>query len=323
MSRWQSNEGRGQKSKKTARRGRGATGGGNRSRSKSGKKISQSSAAWLERQSKDQYAKRARDERSPSRAIYKLEHIDKSLRGNGRSRSGLFRKGDVVVDLGASPGGWCLYASKEIGPTGKLVAVDLLPLDRPTMTSLERDENAADFYFAQGDFNSLAVKEYIVDALRHEGEDFGDDGTINQVETLLQYRADVVMSDLAPNFTGDQRTDALRTMLLCEHALMFAAGSTCFTAGADREIEDAAGRMPNISWQDIGLLHLGGSFLCKFFQCGKENERELIGTTKGLFAEAKVIKPPASRKQSAEQYLLATGYQGTPLLRYLVDKYRL
>jgi len=280
-----------------------------RSRGKS-KKISQSSVKWLARQSKDQYVKRARDEGSPSRAVYKLEQIDKSaLRGR------LFKKGDSVVELGAAPGGWSLYASEQIGPKGRLVAVDLLPLDARAMTELETAESGADFYFAQGDFNSLQVKEYIADALRIEDEDTGGDSD-NQVEALIRYRADIILSDMAGNFTGDQRTDALKTMSLCENALMFAAGSTCFTTSDanNKDMKVLLQISSNTPWQTIGLLRAGGSFLCKFFQCGKENERELIDAARRLFTDTKVIKPPASRKESAERYLLATGFRGTPSL---------
>lgn len=183
------------------------------------------------------------------------------------------------------------------------------------MTELERDENAADFYFAQGDFNSLQVKEYIADALRNKNEDIGGDSD-NQVEkALVRYRADIILSDMAANFTGDQRTDALKTMTLCENALLFAAGSTCFTTtdACNQDMKVLMQLSSNTTWQDTGLLRIGGSFLCKFFQCGKENERELIDAARRLFTNTKVIKPPASRKESAEQYLLATGFRGTPL----------
>mmetsp|Transcript_22344 Transcript_22344/g.33449 ORF Transcript_22344/g.33449 Transcript_22344/m.33449 type:complete len:104 (+) Transcript_22344:78-389(+) len=100
---------------------------------------------------------------------------------------------------------------------------------------------------------------------------------------------------MAANTTGDKLTDALRTMSLCEDAMMLAAGSSCF----DEFHEEI---------NDVGLLRKGGTFLCKFFACGKEHEQDLMTAAKNRFKYATVVKPPASRKESAELYLFATGY---------------
>lgn len=281
-------------------------------RKTSGKKHSQSSAKWLQRQAKDPYAERARKEGRPSRAYYKLEQIDEMIQRQGSSDSrhgqrrrrgdggsGLFRKGDIAIDLGAAPGGWSVYASKKIGPSGKLVAVDLLPLNQKTMRSLENDESMADFYFARADFNSFMTKEFISEAIS---------GSDNE----LQCQADVIMSDMAANFTGNKSTDALRTLALCENALQFAAGTSCFDPPASlaskpqKHDEESSPK----SWKDIGLLRVGGSFLCKYFQCGKENERMLLDTAENRFEDVRVLKPMASRNESAERYLLARGLKG-------------
>lgn len=279
--------------------------GGRQGRKTSGKKHSQSSSSqwWLRRQSKDLFAERARKEGRPSRAYYKLEQIDELIQKQGRAKSssrrrkrgddegGLFRRGDIAIDLGAAPGGWSVYASKKIGPSGKLVAVDLLPLDPKTMHSLENDVSMADFYFARADFNSFMTKEFISEAI--------SEGSDNQ----LQCRADVIMSDMAANFTGNKSTDALRTLSLCENALQFAAGTSCFD-------DPPAQELPPKSWQDGGLLRVGGSFLCKYFQCGKENERILLDTAKNRFEDVRILKPMASRKESAELYLVARKFKG-------------
>ena len=277
----------------------------------SGKKHSQSSAKWLQRQAKDPYTERARKEGRPSRAYYKLEEIDELLRRqeksnskNGQRRkrddgSGLFGKGDVVIDLGAAPGGWSVYASKRIGPTGKLVAVDLLPLDQKAVHSLETDESMADSYFAQADFNAFTTKDFISEAIT----DGRDNAEVCQ--------ADIIMSDMAANFTGNKSTDALRTLALCENALQFAAGASCFDPPASKSPKhDEAIESSPKSWQDVGLLRLGGSFLCKYFQCGKENERMLLDTAENRFEDVRILKPKASRKESAERYLLARHFKG-------------
>ena len=285
-----------------------SNGGRHGRRTSGGKKHSQSSAKWLQRQAKDQYAERARKEGRPSRAYYKLEQIDEVIQKQERSKSsqrrkrgngdsGLFRKGDIAIDLGAAPGGWSVYASKKIGPSGKLVAVDLLPLDQKTMHYLENDESMADFYFARADFNSFMTKEFISEAI--------SDGSDDE----LQCQADVIMSDMAANFTGNKSTDALRTLSLCENALQFAAGTSCFDPPASKPQKHDKESAPK-SWQDVGLLRVGGSFLCKYFQCGKENERMLLDTAENRFEEVRILKPMASRKESAERYLLARQFKG-------------
>jgi 23S rRNA (uridine2552-2'-O)-methyltransferase len=219
------------------------------------RKVTKSSRAWLDRQASDEYVKKKGD--SPSRSIFKLEQIHKKhsfLRGNnGRSPK-------VVVDLGAAPGGWSLYASRHLSPSSTLLAVDLLPLDEQTHAKLEQAPH--EFHALQGDFTSAQMQ----DEIRKYGS--AASGAVN-----------VVLSDMAPNFLGDARTDALRTMHLCEHVLHFS--------------------MP--------LLHPGGTVLMKFFATGTNELAELARSCH--FSTVKVIKPPASRKQSSEQYLLAMDYK--------------
>lgn len=270
-------------------------------------KLSQSSAKWLRRQAKDQYAELARKEGLPSRAYYKLAQIDELIRRQEKSKPGrrqrrsgrrddcgLFRRGDACVDLGAAPGGWSIYASRQIGAEGKLVAVDLLPLDQKVLLTLETDEGLA-FVFSKADFNCSMTKDFIANAISNGAGDG------------LRYQADVIMSDMAANFTGNKSTDALRTLALCENAMQFAAGLSCFDPATNISTNDNASAK---IWQDVGLLRSGGSFLCKFFQCGNENERMLLETAERRFEDVRVVKPPASRKESSERYLLARGFKG-------------
>ena len=196
-----------------------------------------------------------------------------------------------MIDLGAAPGGWSKYAARKIKSNGLLISVDLLPLDDGVVNAIDRDSSSPQFFELQGDFTKLHVRNDILDLIQEKN---------SKLEDSRAFGADCVISDMAANFTGDQSTDALRTMNLCEEALMLAAGTSCFDeryiAGSDRELD--------------GILHRGGSFLCKYFACGKDGEIDLMEATRRHFKLTSVIKPKASRKESAELYLFATGYKG-------------
>jgi 23S rRNA (uridine2552-2'-O)-methyltransferase len=112
--------------------------------------------------------------------------------------------------------------------------------------------------------------------------DFFDPGAPGRLKALLDGPADVVLSDMAANATGHRKTDHLRIMVLAETAAMFA-----------REV-----------------LRPGGAFLCKVLQGG--TEAELLTSLKRDFATVKHVKPAASRSDSAELYVLAQGFRGTP-----------
>ncbi len=140
-----------------------------------------SSARWKQRQASDPYVQRAQKEGWRSRAVYKLEEIDKKQR--------LFHNGSVVVDLGAAPGGWSQYAAQKVLPKGRIIALDLLEME-----SLEGVQ------FIQGDFT--------------------EDDALQQLRTALgEAKADLVMSDMAPNITGMRSVDQPRSMYLAELAL--------------------------------------------------------------------------------------------------------
>ena len=142
------------------------------------------SGHWRRRQGRDAYMSRASREGWRSRSVYKLEQVDSRVR--------LFRKGMVCVDLGACPGGWSQYAAAKIGSAGRLLAVDLKPMD--PIPGVD---------FIQGDFTAAEIRERLADAL---------DGR----------RAGLVMSDMAPNITGYPAVDQPRAMHLAEVALEFA-----------------------------------------------------------------------------------------------------
>jgi 23S rRNA (uridine2552-2'-O)-methyltransferase len=239
------------------------------------KKQSKSSQNWIQRQRKDEYVQKAQAMGLPSRAAFKLQEINeihypalikkKGITTSGKNKR-LLQPRMNVVDLGASPGGWSLYASTQV-KEGTIVAVDLLPLD-DTKISL----NLPNFHFIQGSFTESETKQHITD--------------------VMNERANLVMSDMAQNFLGDRQSDALRTLNLCEQALNFSVGGSCFDSSYSPELDE-------------GLLAPGGSFLCKFFSCGKDNEEDLMQAAKRAFRFVHVIKPKASRKESSEMYLLA------------------
>jgi 23S rRNA (uridine2552-2'-O)-methyltransferase len=157
----------------------------------------------------------------------------------------LITRGALVVDLGAAPGGWSQVAVQR---GARVVGVDLLAVD-PVPGAV----------MLQGDFTELAVQERVI------GEIGG--------------KADVVLSDMAPNTTGHAATDHLRIMALAEAALDFA----------------------------VDVLADGGAFAAKVFQGGAE--RQMLEQLKRCFGVVRHAKPPASRKESSELYVVATGFR--------------
>ncbi len=210
-------------------------------RVKTANKRSLSSQKWLERQLNDPYVARAKREGYRSRAAFKLLEIDEKYK--------ILKPGQKIVDLGAAPGGWSQIAAKVVGPKGKVVGIDLLPID------------------------PMAGVEFIE-------LDFLDESAPGRLIEMLGGPADVVMSDMAANTTGHKKTDHLRIIGLAEAAIYFA-----------REI-----------------LAPGGAFVAKVFQGGTENQ--LLADLKRDFAVVRHVKPAASRADSAELYVLATGFRG-------------
>jgi 23S rRNA (uridine2552-2'-O)-methyltransferase len=146
---------------------------------------SKSSGRWLQEHHSDPFVLRARAEGWRSRAVFKLEEIDR--------REKLLKPGMVCLDLGAAPGAWSQYARRRVGRTGRVIASDILEME--PITGVE---------FVQGDFREEAV--------------------LQQLEALLPQRAaDVVLSDMAPNLSGMDSVDQPRSMYLAELALDMAS----------------------------------------------------------------------------------------------------
>lgn len=185
----------------------------------------------------DPFVRRARAEGWRSRAVFKLEEIDR--------RERLLRPGQVCIDLGAAPGAWSQYAKRKVGRGGTVVAADLEPIE--PIPGVE---------FIQGDFREEAVLEAVV-------------------ARLPEGRADVILSDMAPNLSGIDAVDQPRSIYLAELAL------------------ELAGR----------VLKGDGAALIKIFQGA--GFQELVRAARQQFAQVKLVKPGASRARSPELYLLA------------------
>jgi 23S rRNA (uridine2552-2'-O)-methyltransferase len=146
---------------------------------------SKSSHQWLKKHFDDEYVKRAQREGWRSRAVFKLEEIDKKYR--------LLRPGMTVVDLGAAPGGWSQYAAKVLAGKGRIVALDILEMD--ALTGVE---------FIQGDFTEDEALDLLMNNLGESG-------------------VDLVLSDMAPNISGMRAVDQPRSIYQVELAVDFAA----------------------------------------------------------------------------------------------------
>lgn len=216
-----------------------------RIRAKKGRTASQ--RRWLERQLNDPYVAEAQRRGYRSRAAFKLEQLDDKFH--------FLKAGCRVIDLGAAPGGWTQVAAARARSAasggGKVVAVDLLPMD------------------------PIAGAEIL--ALDFLAEDAPE-----RIRAALGGNADVVLSDMAPPTTGHHATDHLRIMALAEAAAAFAAE----------------------------VLAPGGTFVAKVWQGGAE--KSLLEGLKQAFEKVRHVKPPASRADSSELYVVATGFRGRP-----------
>jgi 23S rRNA (uridine2552-2'-O)-methyltransferase len=200
---------------------------------------SKSSARWLKEHFSDPYVKRAQAEGWRSRAVFKLEELI--------DRDRLLKPGMVIVDLGAAPGGWSQMIRERVGGAGRIVALDILPM-----------QGISGVEFIEGDFRDEAV----VQALE---------------TTLGGVKADLVLSDMAPNMSGVDEVDQARAMDLAELAQEFA-----------RE-----------------HLKPGGAFLTKLFQ-GRGFD-EYLKNLRKAYERVSMRKPKASRARSSEVYALALG----------------
>lgn len=208
--------------------------------------------AWLADHVNDPYVKLAQREGYRARAAYKLKEIDEAL--------GLVKPGQVVVDLGAAPGAWSQYLRRRFAPRtagtggaavgeldGTILALDLLPM-----------EPIEGVQFIQGDFRDEAVMAQLEQALAGR-------------------KADVVVSDMAPNLSGIESADSARIADLVELAVDF----------AERQLKPE------------------GALLAKLFH--GSGYSQLVERFKKTFRVVKPIKPKASRDRSSETFIVGIG----------------
>ena len=202
---------------------------------------SKSSGRWMSEHFEDEYVKMAQAQGYRSRAVFKLKEI--------QEKDHLIRPGMNIVDLGAAPGGWSQYARQLLGKKDKLIALDIL--------AIEPIENVD---FILGDFREDAV----LDQLK---------------EVLAGMTVDLVMSDMAPNMSGNKAVDMPRSIYLGELAL-----DTART-----------------------VLAKEGCFLVKLFH--GDGFEAFYSDVQTSFSKVIISKPKASRPRSNEVYILAKGFK--------------
>ena len=195
--------------------------------------------SWIKQHVKDTYVKQSQVDGYRSRASYKLLEIVEKDR--------LIRSGMTVVDLGSAPGGWSQVAARLVGHTGRVHALDLLPMD-----------SIAGVDFIQGDF----TEEDIFDEL---------------LKLIENRPVDLVISDMAPNLSGNKAVDQPAVMYLAELAVELAEK----------------------------VLTSNGVFIAKLFQ--GQGFDPFVLQVRTLFNGVSIIKPDASRSRSREVYLVAKG----------------
>jgi 23S rRNA (uridine2552-2'-O)-methyltransferase len=197
-----------------------------------------SSRRWMNEHLNDEYVKKAQKEGYRCRAVYKLiEIIDNNK---------IITKGDRVLDLGAAPGGWSQVAAKIVGQNGQVIASDILPI-----------EEISGVDFLQGDFTELLVYEEILSLTKGQ-------------------KMNTVLSDMAPNMSGQLSVDQPKSMYLAELALDMA----------------------------IKTLTPNGHFVVKVFQ--GDGFDAYVQITRQTFKKVSIKKPKASRPRSKEVYILAS-----------------
>jgi len=195
----------------------------------------------------DHWQLKARKEGYPARSVYKLKEIDEKF--------GFFKKDGKtlrILDIGAAPGSWSLYVLRKLPSEGFLAAVDLSPLSREFDKGLFDNSN---FFFVQGDVTAQETGEAL----------------------LAKGPYSIIISDAAPNTTGNHTVDSARSLNLAETVVSFAEST----------------------------LVSGGNLAVKIFQgSGTEN---LLKHLKTIFKSAKSFKPQACRGESVETYFIGLG----------------
>ncbi len=187
----------------------------------------------------DHWFREAKKQGYRSRAAFKLIEIDDKRK--------ILARGDLVLDAGAAPGSWCQVAARRVGPRGRVIGVDLKRIDRHLMP------DTVDL--VEGDLRDFDPKDLEID------------------------RFDVLLSDMAPDTTGDPFGDHHRSVRLCHELL-------------DRASD----------W-----LRPGGNLVMKVFE--GEAYRDLLDRVAGLFEKSKGFKPKASRGESVEMFVVAQGHR--------------
>ena len=197
-----------------------------------------SNKQWLRRHVSDPYVRQAKAQGYRSRSAFKLLQID--------AKEKILKPGQVVVDLGAAPGGWSQVAAGKVKPSGRVIAIDLLPIAPISGVTL-----------LKGDFRSESLHHALADA-----------------------KADIVLSDLSPNLSGIGNVDQARALELTTGAIDFCCK----------------------------VLKPEGVFVVKAFH--GEAFEEVLKRLRATFGKVKVLKPLASRGESAETYVLARSISG-------------
>ena len=198
-------------------------------------KKNKTSKEWINRQHRDIYIKKSKQEGYRSRAVYKLQEINEKFK--------ILKNGFSVIDLGAAPGGWSQFV------INKYKNCKLLSIDLKKMVPIGNS------YQIIGDFNEELSK--------------------NKIMNYFNDKVDLVMSDMAVNTTGNKNLDSIITGELSIAALNFS----------------------------INTLKKQGSFVSKVFMGSSFNE--IVGFAKNKFKEVNVYKPPASRKDSKETFIIS------------------
>lgn len=199
------------------------------------------SKRWMEERRNDPYTKAAKRMDYRSRASFKLIQIDDKFK--------LLKKGAIVADLGAAPGGWLQVAAERVGPKGKVVGVDLQAIEP-------------------------------IEGVETVHGDMRKEETVMDMMEALGGKADVVLSDMSPNISGNYAMDHARSVDLCEHALEFAQK----------------------------VLRPGGTLVMKIFE--GDMMQEFMKRVRSLFKDVRLYGPDASRASSSEIYIIAKDFSG-------------
>lgn len=196
--------------------------------------------AWNQNRKQEFYYRKAKSENYRSRASYKLAQAINKFQ--------FINRNDIVVDLGAAPGGWIQVARKRTGKRGFVLGVDVKPIDP---------------------FDQEYIRTIIAD--------IKNPSIVSTILDFLSKKADVVISDAAPNISGTWEVDQAKQIDLADRALMIS----------------------------LKILRPSGNFFTKVFEGSMLND--FVKKVKKYFNFVKLIKPKASRSKSAEMYLLALG----------------